>query len=84
LIARNGKPIGTDFSNVQAAGRLTWQGRAAEAHEPALHCCCRGASPAFASAFLVLLVLYVFTSRRALLDRERVSVAVGRYGVAQA
>ncbi|MCP4617515.1 MAG: DUF2029 domain-containing protein [Bradyrhizobium sp.] len=36
LIDRNGKPIGTDFSNVYAAGSLTWQGRAAEAYEPAL------------------------------------------------
>ncbi len=27
LIDRNGKPIGTDFSNVYAAGTLTWQGR---------------------------------------------------------
>ena len=29
LVDRNGKPIGTDFSNVYAAGRLTWQGRPA-------------------------------------------------------
>ena len=36
LIDRNGKPLGTDFSNVYAAGRLTWQSRAAEAYEPAL------------------------------------------------
>lgn len=36
LIDRNGKPIGTDFSNVYAAGTLTWQGRAAEAYQPAL------------------------------------------------
>ena len=36
LIDRNGKPIGTDFSNVYAAGSLTWQGRPAEAYEPAL------------------------------------------------
>ena len=27
LIDRNGKPLGTDFSNVYAAGVLTWQGR---------------------------------------------------------
>ena len=32
LIDRNGKPIGTDFSNVYAAGALTWQGRAADAY----------------------------------------------------
>jgi len=36
LIDRNGKPLGTDFSNVYAAGSLTWQGRAAEAYDPAL------------------------------------------------
>jgi hypothetical protein len=36
LIDRNGKPLGTDFSNVYAAGTLTWQGRPAEAYEPAL------------------------------------------------
>jgi alpha-1,2-mannosyltransferase len=36
LVDRNGQPIGTDFSNVYAAGRLIWQGRAAEAYEPAL------------------------------------------------
>ena len=36
LIDRNSKPIGTDFSNVYAAGTLTWQGRPAEAYEPAL------------------------------------------------
>jgi alpha-1,2-mannosyltransferase len=35
LIDRNGKPLGTDFSNVYAAGALSWQGRAAEAYEPA-------------------------------------------------
>lgn len=36
LIDRNGQPIGTDFSNVYAAGALTWQGRAAEAYSPPL------------------------------------------------
>jgi hypothetical protein len=36
LIDRNGKPLGTDFSNVYAAGRLTWQGRPAQAYQPAL------------------------------------------------
>jgi hypothetical protein len=36
LIDRNGKPVGTDFSNVYAAGELTWQRRAAEAYQPAL------------------------------------------------
>jgi len=36
LIDRNGKPIGTDFSNVYAAGRLTWQGRPQDAYDPAL------------------------------------------------
>jgi hypothetical protein len=35
LIDRNGKPIGTDFSNVYAAGTLTWQGRPAVAYQPA-------------------------------------------------
>jgi hypothetical protein len=35
LIDRNGKPVGTDFSNVYAAGQLTWQGRPAEAYDPA-------------------------------------------------
>lgn len=36
LVDRNGKPIGTDFSNVYAAGQLTWQGRPAEAYDPPL------------------------------------------------
>src|SRR3954451_2096161 len=36
LVDRNGKPLGTDFSNVYAAGALTWQGRSADAYEPAL------------------------------------------------
>jgi glycosyl transferase family 87 len=36
LIDPNGKPIGTDFSNVYAAGRLTWQGRPADAYDPVL------------------------------------------------
>jgi hypothetical protein len=36
LIDRNGKPLGTDFSNVYAAGTLTWQGRPADAYVPAL------------------------------------------------
>jgi Glycosyltransferase family 87 len=36
LIDRNGKPVGTDFSNVYAAGTLSWQGRPAQAYEPAL------------------------------------------------
>jgi alpha-1,2-mannosyltransferase len=35
LIDRNGKPIGTDFSNVYAAGVLTWQGHPDEAYDPA-------------------------------------------------
>jgi hypothetical protein len=35
LIDRNGKPVGTDFSNVYAAGALTWQGRPADAYQPA-------------------------------------------------
>jgi hypothetical protein len=36
LIDRNGRPIGTDFSNVYAAGSLTWQGRSADAYVPSL------------------------------------------------
>jgi hypothetical protein len=36
LIDRNGKPIGTDFSNVYAAGELTWQGKPSDAYSPAL------------------------------------------------
>ena len=36
LIDRNGKPIGTDFSNVFAAGELTWRGKPADAYNPAL------------------------------------------------
>jgi len=36
LIDRNGKPVGTDFSNVYAAGRLIWQGRPADAYDPPL------------------------------------------------
>ena len=36
LIDRNGKPIGTDFSNVYAAGRLTWQGQPQNAYDPVL------------------------------------------------
>jgi len=36
LIDRNGKPVGTDFSNVYAAGQLAWQGRAADAYDPPL------------------------------------------------
>ena len=36
LVDRNGKPVGTDFSNVYAAGVLTWQGHPADAYEPAL------------------------------------------------
>jgi len=34
LVDRNGKPIGTDFSNVYAAGELAWQGRPADAYHP--------------------------------------------------
>jgi alpha-1,2-mannosyltransferase len=36
LIDRNGKPIGTDFSNLYAAGQLAWQGHAADVYDPAL------------------------------------------------
>ncbi len=36
LIDRNGKPIGTDFSNVYAAGVLTLHGKAADAYDPPL------------------------------------------------
>src|SRR6201996_9773571 len=36
LIDRNGKPVGTDFSNVYAAGELTWQGKPADAYDPEL------------------------------------------------
>jgi hypothetical protein len=35
LVDRNGKPLGTDFSSVYAAGTLIHQGRAAEAYDPA-------------------------------------------------
>jgi glycosyl transferase family 87 len=36
LIDRNGKPVGTDFSNVYAAGQLTWQRHPADAYDPPL------------------------------------------------
>jgi hypothetical protein len=36
LIDRNGKPVGTDFSNFYAAGQLTWRSRPAEAYDPPL------------------------------------------------
>src|SRR5258708_8783920 len=36
LIDRNGKPVGTDFSNVYAAGTLTLKGRPADAYQPPL------------------------------------------------
>ncbi|MBV9980725.1 glycosyltransferase family 87 protein [Bradyrhizobium sp.] len=36
MVDRNGKPIGTDFSNVYAAGRLTWRGQAQDAYDPVL------------------------------------------------
>src|SRR5665811_1429753 len=36
LIDRNGKPLGTDFSNVYAAGTLTWQGRPSHRRPPAV------------------------------------------------
>ncbi|MGC2780419.1 MAG: glycosyltransferase family 87 protein [Bradyrhizobium sp.] len=36
LVDRNGKPIGTDFSNVYAAGVLTLQGKSADAYDPPL------------------------------------------------
>lgn len=35
-IDRNGKPLGTDFSNVYAAGTLVRQGKAADAYDPPL------------------------------------------------
>lgn len=35
-IDRNGKPLGTDFSNVYAAGTLVWQGKATDAYDPPL------------------------------------------------
>lgn len=35
LLDRNGKPLGTDFSNVYAAGTLVRQGRPADAYDPA-------------------------------------------------
>lgn len=36
MVDPNGKPIGTDFSNPYAAGKLAWAGRAADAYDPAL------------------------------------------------
>src|ERR1700753_2748720 len=36
LIDPNGKPVGTHFSNVYAAGELTWQDKPADAYDPAL------------------------------------------------
>lgn len=36
LVDRNGKPLGTDFSNVYAAGVLTLEGRPRNAYDPAL------------------------------------------------
>jgi hypothetical protein len=35
MVDRNGKPIGTDFSNTYAAGTLAWAGRPADAYDPA-------------------------------------------------
>jgi len=35
LVDRNGKPLGTDFSNVYAAGTLVRQGHPADAYDPA-------------------------------------------------
>ncbi|UTD27744.1 glycosyltransferase family 87 protein [Bradyrhizobium sp. WD16] len=35
LVDRNGKPLGTDFSSVYAAGALVYQGRATDAYDPA-------------------------------------------------
>lgn len=35
LVDRNGKPLGTDFSGVYAAGALVHQGHAADAYDPA-------------------------------------------------
>ena len=32
-----GRPLGTDFSNVWSAGKMTLDGRASEAYDPALH-----------------------------------------------
>src|SRR5450755_2482807 len=75
LIDRNGEPLGTDFSNVYAAGTLTWQGRPAEAYVPALQHAAEKASFGgrevpfygwhyppffFAIAFLVAAVPYAF------------------------
>jgi Glycosyltransferase family 87 len=37
LIDPNGKLIGTDFSGFYTSGELTWQGRAADAYQLALH-----------------------------------------------
>jgi alpha-1,2-mannosyltransferase len=36
LVDRNGKPVGTDFSNVYAAGTMALQGHAADAYDPPL------------------------------------------------
>ena len=36
MVDPNGKPIGTDFSNVYAAGVLTQSGHAPDAYDPAL------------------------------------------------
>src|ERR1700739_4395940 len=36
LIDRNGKPIGTDFSNVWAAGKLVLEGQPAAPYDPVL------------------------------------------------
>ncbi len=37
LVDRNGKPIGTDFSNVWAAGRLALEGRPEAVYDPVQH-----------------------------------------------
>lgn len=36
MVDRNGKPIGTDFSNTYAAGTLAWAGRPTDAYTPSL------------------------------------------------
>jgi hypothetical protein len=93
LIDRNGRPIGTDFSNVYAAGMLTWQGRSADAYAPALrHAAEKAVIDATSRSacsllpgplgLLVELAHYACVLRRAALDRA--SHAVGAPHVAQA
>jgi hypothetical protein len=83
---RNGKPLGTDFSNVYAAGARTLEGRPGDAYDPVLQhawvmpLVARGVMRATGVpvGLIILVALYAMTLHRAARDSRAREIEMRR------